>query len=50
MWGQRSRRPIGRPCGAAGPTTSGRMDKYTADAGDGVRGLIGKGEEIPGGD
>jgi fumarate hydratase subunit beta len=37
--------PPGRPCGAAGPTTSGRMDKYTPRMLEyGVRGLIGKGK------
>lgn len=40
--------PPGRPCGAAGPTTSGRMDRYTPQMlGYGVRGLIGKGKRSP---
>ncbi len=34
----------GRPCGAAGPTTSSRMDRYTPQLLEyGVRALIGKG-------
>ena len=34
----------GRPIGSAGPTTSGRMDKYTPELLDlGLRGMIGKG-------
>lgn len=34
----------GRPIGSAGPTTSGRMDKYTPALLDlGLRGMIGKG-------
>lgn len=34
----------GRPIGSAGPTTSGRMDKYTpALLGLGLKGMIGKG-------
>lgn len=38
----------GRPCGAAGPTTSGRMDRYTPQLLEyGVRGLIGKGRRSP---
>lgn len=35
----------GRPIGAAGPTTSGRMDKYTPELLDlGLKGMIGKGK------
>ena len=35
----------GRPIGSAGPTTSGRMDKYTAELIDlGLKGMIGKGK------
>ena len=35
----------GRPIGSAGPTTSGRMDKYTPELLDlGLRGMIGKGK------
>lgn len=35
----------GRPIGSAGPTTSGRMDKYTPDLLDlGLSGMIGKGK------
>lgn len=38
----------GRYCGAAGPTTSGRMDIYTPQMLEyGVRGLIGKGRRSP---
>lgn len=38
----------GRVCGAAGPTTSGRMDPYTPRLlAYGVRGLIGKGNRSP---
>lgn len=38
----------GRPVGAAGPTTSGRMDRYTpALLRTGVRALIGKGYRSP---
>ncbi len=38
----------GHPCGAAGPTTSGRMDRYTPQMlAYGVRGLIGKGRRSP---
>ena len=38
----------GRPCGAAGPTTSSRMDRYTPQLLEyGVRGLIGKGRRSP---
>ena len=34
----------GRPIGSAGPTTSGRMDKYAPELMDlGLRGMIGKG-------
>lgn len=34
----------GRPIGSAGPTTSGRMDKYTPTLLDlGIKGMIGKG-------
>lgn len=40
--------PPGRSCGAAGPTTSGRMDRYTPQMLEyGVRGLIGKGKRSP---
>lgn len=40
--------PPGRPCGAAGPTTSGRMDRYTPLLLEhGVKGLIGKGRRSP---
>ena len=35
----------GRPIGSAGPTTSGRMDKYAPTLLDlGLKGMIGKGE------
>lgn len=35
----------GRPIGSAGPTTSGRMDRYTPDLLDlGLSGMIGKGK------
>ena len=35
----------GRPIGSAGPTTSGRMDKYTPNLLDlGLKGMIGKGK------
>ncbi|MCQ2497906.1 MAG: Fe-S-containing hydro-lyase [Lachnospiraceae bacterium] len=35
----------GRPIGSAGPTTAGRMDKYTPQLLDlGLRGMIGKGK------
>ena len=35
----------GRPIGSAGPTTSGRMDKYTPELLDlGLKGMIGKGK------
>ena len=35
----------GKPIGSAGPTTSGRMDKYTPALLDlGLRGMIGKGK------
>ena len=38
----------GRPYGAAGPTTSSRMDRYTPQLLEyGVRGLIGKGRRSP---
>ena len=38
----------GQICGAIGPTTSGRMDKYTPDLlSAGVKVLIGKGERSP---
>ncbi len=38
----------GRACGAAGPTTSGRMDAFTpALLAYGVRGMIGKGNRSP---
>ncbi|MEE1114319.1 MAG: Fe-S-containing hydro-lyase [Eubacterium sp.] len=38
----------GRPIGSAGPTTSGRMDKYTPELLDlGLRGMIGKGRRTP---
>ncbi|HBF36012.1 MAG TPA: Fe-S-containing hydro-lyase [Firmicutes bacterium] len=37
--------PPGRVIGSAGPTTSGRMDRYTPDLlGQGLRGMIGKGQ------
>lgn len=37
--------PPGRPIGAAGPTTSGRMDRFTpALLGVGLKAMIGKGE------
>ena len=37
----------GRPIGSAGPTTSGRMDKYTPELLDlGLKGRIGKGRRI----
>lgn len=40
--------PPGRPCGAAGPTTSGRMDRYTPLMLEyGIRGMIGKGRRSP---
>ncbi len=40
--------PPGRPCGSAGPTTSGRMDPFTpALLKAGVRALIGKGNRSP---
>ncbi len=40
--------PPGRPSGAAGPTTSGRMDRYTPEMLEyGVRGMIGKGKRSP---
>lgn len=40
--------PPGRACGSAGPTTSGRMDRYTPLLlAYGVRGLIGKGKRSP---
>lgn len=40
--------PPGRACGSAGPTTSGRMDRYTPQlVACGVRGLIGKGKRSP---
>lgn len=38
----------GRPIGSAGPTTSGRMDKYTPGLLDmGLLGMIGKGKRSP---
>ena len=38
----------GRPIGSAGPTTSGRMDKYTPQLLDlGLGGMIGKGKRTP---
>ena len=38
----------GRPIGSAGPTTSGRMDKYTPALLDlGLGGMIGKGKRTP---
>lgn len=38
----------GRPIGAAGPTTSARMDAYVAElTGQGVKGLMGKGRRSP---
>ncbi|HHV35930.1 MAG TPA: TRZ/ATZ family protein [Syntrophomonadaceae bacterium] len=40
--------PPGRPCGAAGPTTSGRMDRYTPQMLEyGVNAMIGKGRRSP---
>lgn len=40
--------PPGRACGSAGPTTAGRMDRYTPQLLKyGVRGLIGKGKRGP---
>ncbi|HHW40554.1 MAG TPA: Fe-S-containing hydro-lyase [Syntrophomonadaceae bacterium] len=40
--------PPGRACGSAGPTTGGRMDRYTPQLiAYGVRGLIGKGKRSP---
>lgn len=40
--------PPGRVCGAAGPTTSGRMDPFTPPLlAYGVRGLVGKGNRSP---
>ncbi|MDQ7779145.1 MAG: FumA C-terminus/TtdB family hydratase beta subunit [Planctomycetota bacterium] len=37
--------PLGRPIGAAGPTTSGRMDRFApALLAAGLRGMVGKGE------
>lgn len=40
--------PPGRSCGAAGPTTSGRMDGYTPQMLEcGIRGVIGKGRRSP---
>ena len=38
----------GRPIGSAGPTTAGRMDKYTPTLLDlGLRAMIGKGKRTP---
>lgn len=38
----------GRPIGSAGPTTSGRMDKYTPALLElGLKGMIGKGKRSP---
>ena len=38
----------GRPIGSAGPTTSGRMDKYTPKLLElGLGGMIGKGKRMP---
>ena len=38
----------GRPIGSAGPTTAGRMDKYTPELLDlGLKGMIGKGRHSP---
>ncbi|MCR5452060.1 MAG: Fe-S-containing hydro-lyase [Lachnospiraceae bacterium] len=38
----------GRPIGSAGPTTAGRMDKYTPTLLDmGLRGMVGKGKRSP---
>lgn len=38
----------GDPIGSAGPTTSGRMDKYTPQMLDqGIKGMIGKGSRKP---
>jgi fumarate hydratase subunit beta len=40
--------PPGRPIGSAGPTTSGRMDAYSATLLDlGLKGMIGKGYRSP---
>ena len=41
--------PPGKVIGSAGPTTSGRMDKYTPTLLDlGLKGMIGKGKRTPG--
>lgn len=38
----------GKPVGSAGPTTSGRMDKYTPELLDmGLGGMVGKGKRSP---
>ena len=38
----------GRPIGSAGPTTAGRMDRYTPSLLDlGLKGMIGKGKRTP---
>lgn len=38
----------GKPIGSAGPTTAGRMDKYTPSLLDiGLKGMIGKGKRSP---
>lgn len=43
-----SPKPFGKSCGAIGPTTSGRMDKYTIQLlNAGLRVMIGKGERCP---
>lgn len=40
--------PPGRPCGAAGPTTAGRMDGCTPQLLEyGIKGVIGKGKRSP---
>lgn len=40
--------PPGRPIGAAGPTTSGRMDPYAPRLmAEGLKGMIGKGNRSP---
>lgn len=40
--------PPGRPIGSAGPTTSGRMDRYTPQLlAAGLKGMIGKGFRSP---
>ncbi|MGB9791777.1 MAG: Fe-S-containing hydro-lyase [Thermacetogeniaceae bacterium] len=40
--------PPGKACGSAGPTTAGRMDRYTPQLlRYGIRGMIGKGKRSP---